>query len=446
MLKRLKQGGLLLALLCLFLAGCANQNATAPSTPKYTVTYIVGGEVYASQQVEAGSHPTVLRAQVEGATFQGWIDGDGKMIDPRAVAVYGNISYVAKMQAALELHMPYMEVDENGLFRPDDLLTWQEVRHALESLSQESAWSLLPELPQGNTVPREKLINVLYEFFSKADVDRVVPAEAEELVTRAGFSRTMHVLLGRQVNERFVLGAGEEVPLDVVAIREDEVALLEACMRHTPDPDGIGWEDLDLVTGLEPGFNIRGGRLYYVREDGHLLRNESVGNLYFSENGSFTSGDAILDGQVAGILNKIITENPDLEGLDLLRKVYDHCHTGYKYLRKEAFAFGATDWEIAAAKEMFSTGRGNCYNFAAIFWALARGMGYDVQCLAGTCLSDEQPHGWTVLHYEGEDYFVDPEWQYAYTERGVYDKDMFMLTMDEIWWWTYRWDHSIFTP
>ena len=143
-------------------------------------------------------------------------------------------------------------------------------------------------------------------------------------------------------------------------------------------------------------------------------------------------------------LKKILEENPDLEGLELLRKVYDHCHQDYKYVRKKAYDFGATGWEMEDAKAMFSSGRGNCYGFAAIFWALAQGLGYDVQCLAGTCTGSYQPHGWVVMHYQGEHYFVDPEWQYAYTEREEYHKDMFMLTMDRVWWWTYRWDKTAF--
>ena len=166
--------------------------------------------------------------------------------------------------------------------------------------------------------------------------------------------------------------------------------------------------------------------------------------LHFGADGRYTSGDPELDVLVAETLNTIITENPELEGLDLLRKVFDHCYQDYKYLRKDAYDFGATGWEVADAKEMLQKGRGNCYNFAAIFWALAQGMGYDVQCLAGTCTGTDQPHGWVVLKYEAVYYFVDPEWQYAYTEREIYDKDMFMLTMDEVWWWTYRWDNTQF--
>ena len=444
MIKRIQWCVLALLVLCLLMAGCANRQETQPPAITYTVTYIVGDQVYATQQVEEGQHPMVMRAQIDGATFEGWINADGEMIDPRAVAVYGNISYVAQIRATLGEHMPYMELDENGMFRPDDLVTGAEVTHALQCLSKQSAWHLLPEIPETDRITRQQLAQVLYGFFLKTDVDQVTATEAEDVVTRAGFSRCMHVLMGRQYAERFVLGAGEEAPIDVVAERYDKVALLEACLRHTVDLEGMTWEDLELTTGWKPGFNLSQGRLYYVREDGYLLRDDYVGDLFFGSDGSFTSGDPVLDSQVAGVLNTILTENPELEGLELLRKVYDHCHQNYKYLRKEGYALGKTGWEIEGAKEMFSTGRGNCYNFAAIFWALARGLGYEATCLAGTCLEDEQPHGWVGLIYEGEKYFVDPEWQYAYTEREIYDKDMFMLTMDEVWWWTYRWDKSQF--
>lgn len=434
----------ILLILILVLCACGAPAEQPTEAASYTVTYLVGSSVYTTQTIEEGHYPAEVTPEVEGLEFIGWLDGSKESVQPQAIPVKGNISYVAQARPLLTLHMPYLQTDEYGFLRPEDALTGQELEQALQALSVETAWDFFPQLPGGHTVSGAQLKDVLNHFYTPEQVGAAVSCNDTDSVNRAMFAQYMHILLGRDDHEAFILGAGAQLPQDVTALRTDIPALLEASMRHTSDPEGQTWADMELPTGWDPGLHMEDGWLYYVQPDGQLLRNGQLNRLNFGADGRYTSGDAELDALVADILKTIMEENPELEGLELLRKVYDHCHQDYKYLRKDAYDFGATGWEVEDAKEMILKGRGNCYNFAAIFWALASGMGYDVQCLAGTCTGTDQPHGWVVLHYEDADYFVDPEWQYAYTEREVFDKDMFMLTMDEVWWWTYRWDESQF--
>lgn len=445
-MKRLCRRLPILLILILILCACSEQGQTQQPAPAvtYTVTYLVGNEVYTSQQVEEGKYPAPVTVELEGLQFAGWVDGSKNAVQPETVAVTGNISYLAQGQPRLTLHMPYLQVDEFGFLRPEEPLTADELEYALKSLSPETAWSFFPAMPTSRNVSGSQLRDVLTAFFPEDGVSAAVDCGDTDGVTRAMFAGYMHRLLGRDDSETFILGAGVEIPKDMTCLRDDVPALLEACMRHTPDAEGQLWTDITLPTGWDPGYVVSDGWLYYVLSDGQLLRNGYQERLYFGADGRYTSGDPELDVLVADILKRIMEENPELEGLDLLRKVYDHCHQEYSYIRKEAYSFGATGWEVEDAKEMIQKGRGNCYNFAAVFWALASGLGYDVQCLAGTCTGTDQPHGWVGFRYEGERYFIDPEWQYAYTEREIYDRDMFMLTMDEVWWWTYRWDKSQF--
>ena len=434
----------ILLLIIVLLCACGEQPEIPVETNSYTVSYLVGSQLHTTQTVTEGQCPAPVTVDVEGIAFTGWLDGSGNPVQPEQIPVTGNISYVAQADPLLTLHMPYLQMDEFGFLRPEDLLTAHELEDGLQALSLEAAWEFFPDMPATENVTGRQLKDVLSAFFAQTQVDAAVSCNDDEPVTRAMFAGCMHTLLGRDMNEPFVLSASAQIPQDVTALREDAYILLAASMRHTPDPEGQLWTDVELSTGWDPGFRMVDGWLYYVQPDGQLLRNGQLDKLHFGPDGRYTSGDAELDVMVADILKRIMEENPDLEGLDLLRKVYDHCHQDYKYIRKDAYGLGATGWEIEDAKEMFQNGRGNCYNFAAIFWALASGMGYDVQALAGTCTGTDQPHGWVGLTYEGERYFVDPEWQYAYTEREVFDKDMFMLTMDEVWWWTYRWDKTQF--
>lgn len=203
--------------------------------------------------------------------------------------------------------------------------------------------------------------------------------------------------------------------------------------------DGAMNLDMQEKTTYKPGFVNIDGWLCYVKEDGYFLKNAKVGELQFGADGRYTTGDAELDGYVAELLDGFIKANPEKDRFGLLRVAYDHCVNDFKYLRKKEYKKGATGWEIEDAKLMFTSKRGNCYHFAAAFWALARGLGYDAYALAGYCTKSIQHHGWVMIEIDGEDYFFDPEWHYAYINENREVKDMFMISMEAASWWYYDW-------
>ena len=206
------------------------------------------------------------------------------------------------------------------------------------------------------------------------------------------------------------------------------------------DEKGLVEIDFAAPAPFAPGFvNVR-GFLYYVQENGYFLKNGDVGKLHFDQNGRYTSGDETLDGYVAAILDEIINANPKKDRLGLLRAAYDHCIGGtYKYLKGSIYKKGHTGWEVKDAKSMFEKSRGNCYNYAAAFWALARGLGYEAYGLAGYITTLVQPQPWVWMELDGVEYFFDPElhYKYIYDKREV--KDMFMLAVEDADWWYYEW-------
>ena len=206
------------------------------------------------------------------------------------------------------------------------------------------------------------------------------------------------------------------------------------------DETGVVEIDFAKPAPFKPGFAHVAGYLYYVQEDGYFLKGGKVGELFFDENGRYTSGDEVLDGYVANLIDGFIDANPDKDRLGLLRVAYDHCVTGgYKYLKGNIYKKGHTGWEVSDAKAMFEKSRGNCYNFAAIFWALARGLGYEAYGLAGNITTLVQPHGWVLIEIDGVEYFFDPELHYDYIHDKREVKDMFMLAVEDADWWYYDW-------
>ena len=213
---------------------------------------------------------------------------------------------------------------------------------------------------------------------------------------------------------------------------------MEAACAHAAGDQR--WEDVLLPTGLEPGLHVEPeGRLFLADDNGYRVYDTVTEDGFTLDvSGYYTSGNAELDGYVTGILAGFLAEEPEADRERLLRMSYDYCCDSFTYLRKNAYYFGQTGWEVDDAVVMFSTLRGNCYNYAAAFWSLARGLGYDAQVISGTITQTNQPHGWVKMIHDGEKYYYDPEMEMPYRIKNNFSKDMFRMPRSYYSGWSYR--------
>ncbi len=448
---------LILLLSALLLTGCSEPGETTPPTTTeapaktYTVRFYMGGILCSEQVLEEGTYPAAVAPSVQGLQFLHWLDEKGNEVDPTAILASQNVTYTAAAYPQLSGHGPFLAVDEAGNFRPDAPLTAQELGDALATLAAAGAEKYFPGMPLGSQKLEQKLVKqVLSHFYGESAVetafpDAVVssgeeaPAEEKDYMLRGEFAAGMCSLLGYDLSQNVQVEEGAKLPLDISNGREDYAALLESCLPHTHGETGAAWADTVLPTRYAPGFVNINGWLYYVQEDGYFLRDGSMGKLKFGADGRYTSGDLELDALVADIWDRLIRENPGVEGLDLLRKGFEYCRDGFTYLRRSSYAKGATGWEVKDAKDMFTTLRGNCYNYAAAFWAVAQGLGYEARAISGTVTQTNQPHGWVEIVIDGVNYIFDCEWEMAYrVKQNRFDMDMFMLTIQEGKFWNYK--------
>lgn len=358
------------------------------------------------------------------------------------------ISYSEKQYPALSNHSVFIWADANGNLRPNDALTVAELTSSLNALAAgEGTFSA--HIAETAAVNHDQLKAVLGHIFDANNLSAVFSESGQSAVKRGYFAVGMCKLLGRGGKEK-VAYSSLNLPKDISFGEENLSYLLEASIEHTVSTDGKVWDEVELSTGLNPGFQHIDGWLYYVKQDGCLLKNDSLGRLTFGADGRYTTGDKELDATVAGVLKGIIDANPGATRWELLRKAFIYSYEEFSYGNRYAedgnhnvYDLGYTGWEVKDAKNMFALKEGNCYCFAAVFWALARGLGYEARAVAGTCLKDYQPHGWVIIEMDGEDFIFDPEWQWAYiNEHKKFDKDMFKISLDAATWWNYRWDKS----
>lgn len=423
----------ILLIICIgaWLCGCAQ-------TPKFAIRFYIGDTLHSQQTVSAGEFPTQVTAEVAGTVFRGWQNASGEIVDVAAVPVTQDTDYRAVLHPILDQHTPYLFTDAEGFARPGDSLTWNELTAALNALANVAAKQQFPTMPTGSDpITYNEIRKTLSSFFPADELNQAFPIGGTAKLSRQEFAVGMNKLLKRGA-EQVTLPADAKLPVDLFRGQTGTYDMLEAIVSHETGAEGIAWQDVELPE-LQPGFLNIDGWLYYLQENGQFLRGGDVDTLHFDHNGRYTCGDAELDTLVAEILARLIAENPDMDKLQLLRQCQIYCRDTFKYLRRNSYEFGITGWEIKDAKDIINTGRGNCYGFAAAFWALARGLGYEAYAISGTCLSDNQPHSWVMIPFDGEEFFFDPEWEWAYHDRKIYDKDMFMLSMSQAKYWTYKW-------
>ena len=207
-----------------------------------------------------------------------------------------------------------------------------------------------------------------------------------EPLTRAQAAAVLNRVMGRQADEALLT---EQAVIPVFTdLSPDHWAyftLMEAVINHT-----VGYrEGQEIWTSAEdsrlhhpPGLVLSGGEVYWAGEDGVILRDAQVGNLYFGPDGRYTCGDAEADKLIKGILAGLY--DPALTREELLRSAFDYTVKSFSYLRRtESYEWGAKGWEVQEALTMLNTGRGNCYCYAAVFCLLARQLGYDAEAVSG---------------------------------------------------------------
>ena len=310
---------------------------------------------------------------------------------------------------------------------PDDRLTRGEM---LKTLS-----AFYPQTEETFVFQDLGADNPLYPYFCTAAANgwiasgSLVHAHVDEPVTRGSFARIMNRVLHRN-GERHLTNRQTGTVLDVIPGGEYYDEMIEAAIPHSyrmEDGEEI-WTDSKPLPVHEPGFFFSGVRLHCIAEDGNPVVNTSLDGLLFNTNGEITSGDAELDQKLWEILEKTI--DPDIMTREeMLRAVYDHVVANYNYIYGRMYAFGAEGWAIREAKRMLNDSGGNCYCYAALFYELARFVGYDAQIYSGRVNGEQYefrdyegnnvfagemstPHAWVEIEIEGENYLFDTEFEY----------------------------------
>lgn len=204
----------------------------------------------------------------------------------------------------------------------------------------------------------------------------------------------------------------------------------------TPDPKQEK-ERQERLEEQQDGFIWKSGYLYAVDEEGNLKKDCYIGVLYFGRNGRYTSGSDELDKMVADVIEK--NTEADMTRMEKLRALYDYTVNNMKYVAfgnhdfSYSPAHGPDGWMPDAAIYAMTYNYGNCYHFAALFAALARGLGYQAYAVGGEIGAADQQHGWVdIVDEDGIVWLCDPETEWSrYYWQGD-GPDLFWRNVEEL--------------
>ena len=281
-----------------------------------------------------------------------------------------------------------------------------------------------------------------YPYFCTAAARGWISAEepiqmsAVSNISRGEFARIMNRVLNRDA-ERHLTEEDVGTVLDVPPSSEyyDDVA--EALIEHDYRmEEGVEvWTESEAMPLHEPGFFFVSGRLHYVAEDGTPAAGCWFMGLHFNQNGEVTCGNEDLD-EALGEIVRTETDPEHMTQEEMLKAVYDYVVKNFNYRYGRVYDRGARGWAIKEAKRMLENRAGNCYGFAALFYELARFVGYNAKIYSGIVYGEQYeynteagalviapqgytPHGWVEIEFDGESYIFDTE--YEYRSGGMLD-------------------------
>ena len=451
---------LLMLTAALFLSNCAFRGAeegaaaeinSSPARKKepgtFTVSYFCDGEMIGTEQVTEGESPQEIPTGMNGRGIVAWTNTNGTETDVWSAKIAADTVFSAVPGPELKLEGGYIAPETDGLFHPFDSFT--------RSAAARAVYALLAEKPKGETFLKDvtsrarcweaatTLVTNGYmtltdghfcpdDPISKADMQSLLeklfsPGAVREAMREVGDNMT-RAQAAAIINDLLGLTVRDDLPYfpDVFPELEDYQAIELAGM------EGSVWSGEDRAA---PGFVNLEGYLYYVDDNGYFIHDGMVGTLYFDLTGRYTSGDAALDKYTADIIH--VQVNGKMSREEMLRAVYVYVRDHYLYMKRDIYEIGETGWEIPEALTMFQTGKGNCYNFTAAFWALARGVGFDAVCHSGLVGVDRNPHSWVEIEFDGEPFIFDVETEMQYRLIDDCITSMYKLDYERGALWSY---------
>ncbi len=426
---------------------------TSPAAPAaektWTVLYMADGEEFARETVAEGRSPAAVPAVYNGCGILSWTDGDGTEADARALPVYADAAYTAKLGPALHSEGGLIAAETDGLFHPMDSFTRSDAARAVYALmakkptgetflkdvttkarcykaatalvtagymALDESGKFYPDVP----ITHEDLAALLSHLFAGSTVQAVLAALPDPM-TRADAAGLFAALLAPQGSDRKAYFP------DVAPGSADYAAISFA---------GAEGEKAWGSSGrAEPGFVNLEGYLYLVDSDGYFVTARHEGDLYFDASGRYTSGDTALDKFVADVIDS--HTKPRMSREEMLREMYLYVRDSFLYLKRNMYEIGETGWEVSEALTMFQTGKGNCYNFSGVFWALCRGIGYDAVCVSGLVGVGRDPHSWVEIEMDGTMYIFDPETEMSQRLQDDYISNLYKMTYKQGEYWSY---------
>ncbi len=453
------------------------------------ILYDLGNGELIREHTQTGTLPQNIPHENQyGNQMIQWKNAQGDVVDISSQIITDNTIYYAVYEQQSSLletvkHIKYMDGD-NGNFYPDKALTRAEACQILYTLlkQKQTPQKTFTDVSENDwyanavcTLATMGLVEGYGEDFQPqkemtraeflAILNRIYPYDGT-IQTFADVPKEHWAIqaISNAVEKGWIYGEGNIYPDNTIKRQEvavilnkvlnrkaDKNIIAENTVREFFDVSPTHWAYYDILEAsvaheyqyteqyevwtsfqketlnIPSGLYSKNGTLYYVEQNGSLARNKTVDGFTFGADGKYTTNSEILDNKLSEIIQSHTNNNMTQE--QKLKVVHEYVRDNYNYLKRPFVQKGETDWEKQYALDMLDMQKGNCYSFAALYYYLAKQIGYDAHAVIGTIGHEHSPHGWVEITMDGTTYIFDAEMEMAYQKRGIYH-DIFKKTYD----------------
>ncbi len=453
------------------------------------ILYDLGNGELIREHTQTGILPqNIPHENQNGNQIIQWKNAQGDVVDVSSQIITDNTIYYAVYEQQSSLletvkHIKYMDGD-NGNFYPDKVLTRAEACQILYTLLKQKQ---TPQKTFTDVSENDWYANAVCTLATMGLVEGYgEDFQPQKEMTRAEFLAILNRIypydgtiqtfadvpgehwaaqaISNAVEKGWIYGEGNIYPDNTIKRQEvavilnkvlnrkaDKNIIAENTVREFFDVSPTHWAYYDILEAsvaheyqyteqyevwtsfqketlnIARGLYSKNGTLYYVEQNGSLARNKTVDGFTFGADGKYTTNSEILDNKLSEIIQNHTNSNMTQE--QKLKVVHEYVRDNYNYLKRPFVQKGETDWEKQYALDMLDMQKGNCYSFAALYYYLAKQIGYDAHAVIGTIGHEHSPHGWVEITMDGTTYIFDAEMEMAYRKRGIYH-DIFKKTYD----------------